>query len=239
MRSSRWVRARSWWSPSISTLSPGQRKSSSKPRWCVLMTGSGSRAPRISLRNRSSRPDRVPALPVLCSRERASEHRGSSVVIARASKRLLELGLVDHVRELLGHELAAHVEQDARDGADRDRVADQRLTEEQASRHDLEARLRAASLRHGDLDRRLPEARDPPEPPAAEPGERGSVTRGVHGREPFTLARELGMADRVHPAVLRVQAPGAHGAPDLVLVQAGRADHAVLAGRVGCNEVRA
>ena len=50
------------------------------------MTGSGSRAPRISLRNRSSRPDRVPALPLLCS---ASAFRSTGVVrvMSRSRKR--------------------------------------------------------------------------------------------------------------------------------------------------------
>ena len=237
MRSSRWVRGRSWWSPSISTFRPGQRKSSSKPRWCVLMTGSGSRAPRMSLRNRSSSPDRVPALPSCAARAPCSQHGGRARDRALVEA-LLELGLMDHVRDLLGGEFAAHVEQDAGDRAHRDRVADERLTEEQAGRHDLEARLRAAPLGHGDLDRPLGEARDLPVPPAAEPGEGGSVTRGVHGGEPFTLARKLGVADRVHAAVRREQSPGLHVAPHLDLVQAGGTDHAVLAARVGCNEVR-
>ena len=61
-----------------------------------------------------------------------------------------------------------------------------------------------ASLWLARLDRGLSEAGDLPELPAAEAGEGGSVTGAVDGREPFTLARETRVANRVHPAVFRM-----------------------------------
>ena len=110
--------------PSISTHSPGQYASTSKPLTSRSTAARGSPAPTTSRRNRCSSRLRDPALPRRCSRSAASSAPRSRRPFARAiaarvaSRRTAAVrGLVDHERELVGVHDVGEIDQRPGDGA--------------------------------------------------------------------------------------------------------------------------